>query len=170
MWLLMSKNVNVADQHVNCYLAFMVDDLEGTASANDRARIRGSPPLLPGARGMTRRARFDFPSFYAALSATVKARDTTWKAVSEQTGVSQTTLSRMSNGRQPDAASLTALSAWSGLNPVDFSSAPKRAREPIAMVSKLLREDPNLDPAAADALETIITTAYERFRRQGDDR
>ena len=90
--------------------------------------------------------------------------------MSEQTGVSQTSLSRMSNGRQPDATSLTALSAWSGLNPVDFTSAPKRAREPIAMVSKLLREDPNLDPAAAAALETIITAAYERFRRQGDDR
>lgn len=119
---------------------------------------------------MTRRAQFDFPSFYAALSATVKARDTTWKAVSEQTGVSQTTLSRMSNGRQPDAASLTALSAWSGLDPVEFMSAPRRAREPIAMVSKLLREDPNLDHAGADALETIITAAYDRFRRQGDDR
>ncbi len=119
---------------------------------------------------MTRRARFDFPSFYAALSATAKARDTTWKAVSEQTGVSQTTLSRISSGRQPDAASLTALSAWSGLDPVNFMSAPRRAREPMAMVSKLLREDPNLDHASADALETIIKTAYDRFRRQGDDR
>ena len=119
---------------------------------------------------MTQRARFDFPSFYAALSATVKARDTTWKAVSTQTGVSQTTLSRMSNGRQPDAASLTALSAWSGLDPVDFMSTPRHAREPMAMVSKLLREDPNLDRADADALETIIRAAYDRFRRQGSDR
>ena len=119
---------------------------------------------------MTRRTQFDFPSFYAALGATVRARHTTWKAVSEQTGVSQTTLSRMSNGRQPDAASLTALSAWSGLDPVDFTSAPRRAREPIAMVSKLLREDPNLDRAGADALETIIKAAYDSFRRQSDDR
>ncbi len=119
---------------------------------------------------MTRRARFDFPSFYSALSATVKARDTTWKTVSEQTGVSQTTLSRMSSGRQPDAASLTALSAWSGLDPVDFMSAQRGAREPMAMVSKLLREDPNLNRASADALETIITAAYDRFRRRDDDR
>ena len=119
---------------------------------------------------MTRRTRFDFPTFYAALSATVKAREATWKAVSEQTGISQTTLSRMSNGRQPDAASLTALSAWSGLNPVDFISARKRTREPIAMVTKLLREDPNLDHAGAEALETIITAAYDRLKRQDDDR
>ena len=118
---------------------------------------------------MTRRARFNFPSFYAALSATVKARDTTWKTVSEETGVSQTTLSRMSSGRQPDAASLTALSAWSGLDPVEFMSTPRRPREPIAMVSKLLREDPHLDHAGAEALESIIKTAYDRFRRQSDD-
>ena len=66
---------------------------------------------------MTQRMHFDFTAFYRALSATVVARDTNWKMVSEQTGVSQSTLSRMSKGRQPDAASLTALAAWSGIKP-----------------------------------------------------
>ena len=152
--------------------------LKETAHVDEHIRTCGIPaisrptlrPHVVGARGMTQRNQFDFPSFYAALSTTVKVRNTTWKAVSEQTGVSQTTLSRMSHGRQPDAASLTALSAWSGLDPVEFMSAPRRAREPIAMVSKLLREDPNLDRSGADALETIITAAYDRFRRQGEDR
>ena len=73
---------------------------------------------------MTQRLNFDFEAFYKALSATVAARGLSWKSVSELTGVSQSTLSRMSKGRQPDAASLTALSAWSGLNPVDFMAAP----------------------------------------------
>lgn len=115
---------------------------------------------------MTRRSQFDFAGFYKALSATVKARDTNWKTVSEQTGISQTTLSRMSKGRQPDAESLTALSAWSGLNPVDFlADSPKQAREPIAMMTKLLREDPNLDSAGTEALEAIIKAAYDRFTR-----
>ena len=113
--------------------------------------------------------RFDFSAFYRALSATVTARDTTWKAVSEQTGVSQSTLSRMSKGRQPDAASLTALSAWSGLDPVDFTTARRTRREPIAMVSRLLREDPDLDDASADALEAIIKTAYDSFKRRDQD-
>ena len=114
---------------------------------------------------MANRSQFNFPGFYKALSATVEARNTTWKTVSEQTGISQTTLSRMSKGRQPDAESLTALSAWSGLNPVDFMTGPKRRREPIAMVSKLLREDPNLDSAGVDALEAIIKAAYDRFKQ-----
>ncbi len=114
---------------------------------------------------MTQRLNFDFEAFYKALSATVGARASSWKAVSEETGVSQSTLSRMSKGRQPDAASLTALSAWSGLNPVDFTAAPKKAPEPVAMVSRLLRADPNLDEGGADALEAIIRTAYERLKR-----
>ena len=118
---------------------------------------------------MAKRQEFDFLGFYKALSATVAARNTNWKAVSEQTGISQTTLSRMSKGRQPDAESLTALSAWSGLNPVDFMTGPKRDREPIAMVTKLLREDPNLDAADADALEAIISAAYGRFKRASTD-
>ena len=114
---------------------------------------------------MTQRLNFDFEAFYKALSATVATRDMSWKTVSEETGVSQSTLSRMSKARQPDAASLTALSAWSGLNPVDFTAAPKNSPEPVAMVSRLLRADPNLDEDGADALEAIITTAYERLKR-----
>ena len=114
---------------------------------------------------MTHRLDFDFEAFYKALSATVSAREISWKTASEQTGVSQSTLSRMSKGRQPDAASLAALSAWSGLNPVDFTAAPKNNPEPVAMVSRLLRADPNLDEDGADTLEAIITTAYERLKR-----
>ena len=114
---------------------------------------------------MPQRLDFDFAAFYRALSSTVAARDTSWKAVSDQTGVSQSTLSRMSKGRQPDAASLMALSAWSGINPVDFTAAPKNDPEAVAMVSRLLRTDPDLDEDGADALEAIITTAYERLKR-----
>ena len=118
---------------------------------------------------MTQRGDFDFDAFYGALSATVAARDTSWKKVSEETGVSQSTLSRMSKGRRPDAASLTALAAWSGINPVDFTSAQKHDPEPVVTVSRLLRADPNLDEPSADALAAIITTAYEKFRRRSTD-
>ena len=114
---------------------------------------------------MPQRLDFDFAAFYKAFGATVAARDMSWKAVSEQTGVSQSTLSRMSRGRQPDAASLTALSAWSGINPVDFTTVLKNDPEAVAKVSRLLRADPNLDEDGADALEAIITTAYERLKR-----
>lgn len=109
--------------------------------------------------------KFDFSSFFKALASTVATRGATWKTVSAATGVSQTTLSRMARGRQPDAESLTALAAWSGLNPVDFIKAPKYPAEPLALVGKLLREDKNLDSDGADALEAIIHAAYRNLRR-----
>jgi transcriptional regulator with XRE-family HTH domain len=110
---------------------------------------------------------FDFDGFYRVLEGVVRGRKLTWKQVAFQTGVGASTLTRMSQGRQPDAASLAALSAWAGLNPSDFVQAPFKAANPasIAQISTLLRADPHLDAAAAEALETIVRTAYERFRK-----
>ena len=110
---------------------------------------------------------FDGNAFFRALEGTVTARSKTWKQVADETGVSASTLTRMAQGRKPDAASLAALSAWAGLNPSDFVEAPYKtaSAEPIAQISRLLRTDPNLDVQSADALDAIIRAAYERFRR-----
>jgi transcriptional regulator with XRE-family HTH domain len=113
---------------------------------------------------------FDAATFYDALEATVSARAKTWKQVAAETGVSASTLTRMAQGRSPDAGSLAALSAWAGLNPSDFVDAPYRTNraEALAQISTLLRSDPNLDPGSATALETIIKTAYEQLKKAND--
>ena len=85
---------------------------------------------------------FDGDGFYRALAATVTARSTSWKQVSADTGVSTSTLSRMATGRAADVASLTALAAWSGLDPTDFTSVKRRTAEPIALAVKLLPSGP----------------------------
>ncbi len=110
---------------------------------------------------------FDGAAFYRALEATVNARTKNWKQVDAETGVSASTLTRMAQGRKPDAASLAALSAWAGLNPSDFVQAPYKAPRPEAMaqISTLLRADPNLDSEAANAVEAIVRAAYERLRK-----
>jgi transcriptional regulator with XRE-family HTH domain len=110
---------------------------------------------------------FDFEGFYRALEAVVRTRKLNWKQVALETRVSASTLTRMSQGRQPDAASLAALSAWAGVNPSDFVRAPFKDSKPesMAQISTLLRADPNLDTGAAEALEMIVRTAYERFRK-----
>lgn len=110
---------------------------------------------------------FDSQGFYRSLDATVRARGVNWKQVATDTGVSASTLTRMSQGRQPDAASLAALSAWAGLNPSDFVEAdfkPPRG-ESIAQISTLLHSDPNLDVESAEALEAIVRAAYKRLRK-----
>jgi len=113
---------------------------------------------------------FDGDGFYCALENTVKARSTNWKQVAAETGVSASTLTRMAQGRRPDAASLAALAAWAGLNPSDFVHAPYKVAhaEPMAQISSLLRADPSLDKESAEAVEAIIRAAYERMRKTKD--
>jgi transcriptional regulator with XRE-family HTH domain len=110
---------------------------------------------------------FNGDAFYRALESTVVSRSKTWKQVAVETGVSASTLTRMAQGRRPDAASLAALSAWAGLNPSDFVDAPYKSSQPEAMarISSLLHTDPHLDEQSAEALEAIVRTAYERLRK-----
>ena len=109
---------------------------------------------------------FDSDGFCRALADTVTARGLTWKQVSTATGVSASTLTRMTQGRRPDAASLAALSAWAGLNPSDFVALPgaRAQAEPLALVSKQFRADPQLTPEAAEALVSIVRTAYNQLK------
>src|SRR5215468_7825786 len=113
---------------------------------------------------------FNVSAFFEVVAEVVAARNTNWKLLAKEVGVSPSTLSRRGRGRCPDAATLAALSAWAGLNPADFVVASKRrtAANPLAAISGVLRSDPDLAPNAVQALETIIRVAYasmERSRR-----
>jgi transcriptional regulator with XRE-family HTH domain len=109
---------------------------------------------------------FDGEGFYRALAATVAARKLTWKQVSIETGVSPTTLTRMAQGRRPDASSLAILTSWAGLAIQDFVKMAKKPRRPetAAMATALFRADPDLDEQAKRAMETVVLTAYEQFK------
>jgi transcriptional regulator with XRE-family HTH domain len=122
-----------------------------------------------------RKKGFDAEAFYNALAQVVQARKVSWRRVARETGVSSSTLTHMSQGRGPDAASLAALSAWAGLSPADFvdtstervvKRAMKRGLEPLDVISSLLRADPDLLPEEAETLEQIIRLAYSRFKQR----
>ncbi|MBY0270334.1 MAG: helix-turn-helix domain-containing protein [Burkholderiales bacterium] len=108
---------------------------------------------------------FDGFAFYKALESTMLARNLTWKQVATETGVGASTLSRMTQGKLPDATSLASLAAWSGLNPADFvrgSSRPERT-EPLAMLSSFIHSDPNLTPEGQQALDEVVKATYLRL-------
>lgn len=111
---------------------------------------------------------FDADAFYEALEREVRSRSTSWRQVSSDTGVNATTLTRMSQGRRPDAASLAALSAWAGLNPAEFVQTTQAAARPQAQtlnkVSLLFRQDPSLTKDARKKLESILETTYNTLR------
>lgn len=111
------------------------------------------------------RGEFDIVGFHAALDAQRAAKGLNWKEISEQSGVSASTLTRMSQGRRPDIDGLALLLAWSGLDATNFLPEANNP-EPLAQISANLRADRNLSPESAKALEEIIKVAYERFRER----
>ena len=115
---------------------------------------------------MVKRARFDGDAFYAALDGERQARQCTWKRVADESGVSASTLTRISQGKRPDVDSLAALSAWSGLDVDRFvrGGPSKKEPEPLAVISSCLRSDPRLNEEAAAALDQMVKAAYRSMR------
>lgn len=106
---------------------------------------------------------FDLGRFHAALDAQRASKGLTWKDVADQSGVSASTLTRMSQGKRPDVDGLALLLAWSGLDALQFVPSANEP-EPMAKIAANLRADRNLSDDSAKALQEIIQVAYERFR------
>lgn len=115
---------------------------------------------------MANKQEFDADGFYAALDRTLRARKVTWREVSTVTGVSPTTLTRMGQGRRPDAASLAALSAWAGINPAHYVARqfPQGEALTLERVSLLFRQDAKLTDEARKKLESIVESAYNALK------
>lgn len=110
--------------------------------------------------------RFEVKRFYQAVALVVQARGVSWRQVATTTGITPSSLSRFAQGSSLDSASLAKLAAWSGLNPADFVVAIDGiASDSLDAIATALRDDPNLDPQAASAIEAIVRTAYQSLRR-----
>ena len=116
--------------------------------------------------------RFDVAALHAALDSERLSRRLTWKDVAAQSGVSASTLTRLSQGRQPDVNSLAALTAWLGMS-ADHFMRPETVDEfgaagPLAQISSIIHRDPYLNPEGAVALEELIRATYARLRTDSD--
>lgn len=116
---------------------------------------------------------FDVSAFYATLDAERLARRLNWKDVSGASGVSASTLTRLSQGKRPDVDSLAALTAWLGM-PVDRFMGRRAAgfgsASPLTQISSILRDDPDLNKDAAAALDEMIKATYARLRSKKAER
>lgn len=122
---------------------------------------------------MSVKNNWDAEGFWLGLSRTVEARGWTWKKVSEATGVSSSTLSRMKTGRRPDAASLAVLSNWSGINPAQFfrdESVPPQARfcpDTLASaIREMVKADIQGDGERYTIHETIMRQQFQAIQNQ----
>ena len=69
--------------------------------------------------------QFDVASLHAALDSERVSRRITWKDVSAASGVSASTLTRLSQGKRPDVDSLAALTAWHASRVFTEAAAPR---------------------------------------------
>lgn len=92
----------------------------------------------------------------------------TWRKMAEQSGVSASTLTRLSQGKRPDVDGLASLCRWASLSADDFihTEGEEDRSKPSALSRALMlfRADPNLKPDQAKALEKILQSAYEGLR------
>jgi transcriptional regulator with XRE-family HTH domain len=116
---------------------------------------------------MSERAQFDAEGFFAALDSVRIARSANWKQVATGAGISQSTLTRLAQGKRPDVDSLAALLNWADLDANTFvRSGHQRVQEtePLAMISTYLRADQSLTAEAADAIDRVVKATYEALR------
>lgn len=109
---------------------------------------------------------FCIEAFCAVLDAQRLSRMLTWKQVAQESGVSASTLTRMTKeGKRPDIDGLAALLRWSGLKAEQFIGGERRNEpEALAAMTALLRADPKLDEASKRALEGVLKATYEQLR------
>ena len=118
--------------------------------------------------GGAKRSSFDGDAFYASLDGERQSRRLNWRDVATEAGVSQSTLTRLGQGKRPDVDSFARLVAWGGFDAGRFVSAPKQGRAGafLSQLPTYLRADPNLDDEGVRSLEAIIKAAYEQFQRR----
>lgn len=110
---------------------------------------------------------FDADAFYETLDGERRSRGLNWKDVAKEAQVSQSTLTRLGQGKRPDMDSFARLVAWGGFAADQFVTTPRRKQTGgfLTTLPTALRSDPNLDEKGVQALETIIRAAYDQFRQ-----
>lgn len=116
--------------------------------------------------------RFDVSALHAALDSERRSRRLTWKDVAAESGVSASTLTRLSQGRRPDVNSFAALTGWLGMSADHFMGGARAQQfgtaSPLAQISSIIHRDPNLSSEGSTALEELIRATYARLRTDSD--
>lgn len=112
-------------------------------------------------------AKLDVEALVGALDSKRRAKGLSWRQLAEKTDVSQSTLTRMQQGKRPDVDTFASLLRWLGMPAEDFlvSENPKakKAEEPhpVAVLSAHLRAKKEISPQALRAVEELIQAAYK---------
>ena len=113
-----------------------------------------------------RERNFDFNGFLSAVDAYRTRAKKSWRQVSRETGVSASSLTRMSQGKRLDIDGMIALSIWANLELDNYKRTPSQGAPHVNtadQVAALLRGDPNLSEQDAEHLGNLIRASYEHL-------
>jgi len=114
--------------------------------------------------------RFDTEAFFSALNSVRAKRELNWREVALQSGVAPSTLSRLSQGRNPDVNGLASLLVWSGLKAEMFVEGHSKATvDPLFQITSLIRKDRALGKNSAKIMEDLVTSAYKSLSSRNKD-
>ena len=118
---------------------------------------------------MGKPAGFDQSAFYAAIDAKRRERGFTWRQVAAESGVGASTLTRMGQGRGPDAKGLASLVSWSGLSLDSFVRSDRKSRQresdTLALVTAHFHSDPHLTADSAETLSRLVALTYQQLKK-----
>ena len=107
---------------------------------------------------------FNTHALYAVLNTQREARKVSWKEIARQTGVSQSTLSRLGNGKGLDIDSLMNLLAWCQIDVRDFLQPPLNeainAVDCLTQITAMIFADNALSVQQARMLDAVIREVY----------
>lgn len=112
-------------------------------------------------------AKLDVDALVAALDAQRQAKNLSWRQLAVQSGVSQSTLTRMQQGKRPDVDTFASLVKWLGIPAERFlTSEGHRWKQnpeahPLAIASTYLRGKKEMSPDTVRALEELVKAAYK---------
>lgn len=110
------------------------------------------------------RTKIDVDGLYAALDAERAARNTSWRQLAKEIGVSPSLLSRLGNRLRPDADGFATLVRWLNVPAEQFMvdaepSAPRQEPDLVTQLAPLLRARQDLDKRDVAYLEDVIRAA-----------
>jgi transcriptional regulator with XRE-family HTH domain len=109
----------------------------------------------------------DLGALYSALDSKRRGEGLSWRELARQLEISPSVFTRLAQGRRPELETFLTMVGWLGVSAEDFVAGEKpsqdEAQETVAAISSYLRADRALKPESAEALESIVRTAYEQM-------
>jgi transcriptional regulator with XRE-family HTH domain len=111
--------------------------------------------------------KVDLGALYNALDSKRRGEGLSWRELARQLEISPSVFTRLAQGRRPELETYLTMVSWLGASAEDFVAGEKpsqdEAQETVAAISTYLRADRSLRPESAEAIESIVRTAYEQM-------